>query len=373
MCQPQKQLGICLIFYFSNAFMFKIYIVNIDIFLQMNIKKKKYYVLDVTEIFFICQLHHKTVYILSGGFWGQKVENQIKTQFFNFILRRQKISHFQICVKVKKFVLTSLNNFSQFQKNTFFTNNRQRILLIKKDFDLLINLVFLSQKKRKQFHQYNLQNQTTSMQNYNIPSQPMFCYYPMQIYNPYFFYPQQIVVQTQPQINEQEISNQNCFNIIKKQNLEETKPPEAQDSHNFDFDIDDQDDKDEDYKVMCSNENSDRNNIVNQLKGSTNLQKNYARAVILYIKQQNSSIVKELGQKKATYFFRFITKIQNKIRNLSHINNYTRDEEFIRLFRMLCNKFLRKDCVSYIYNSKIKQKTSHLKGKHAINKNLFKI
>ncbi|CAD8161133.1 unnamed protein product [Paramecium octaurelia] len=296
--------------------------------------------------------------------WRQPGENQIKTQFSNFILRRQQISYLYIPIQInKKFFndikqILSVLEEQQFQKPAIQDHSYKKKILIQ---ETQINSLI------------NLQNQTTSMQNYNIPSQPMFCYYQMQIYNPYFFYPQQIVVQNQTQANEYEPSNFNCFNIIKKQNLEETKPPEPQDSENIDFDVEDQDDKDEDYKVMCSKENSERNNIVNQLNGSTNLQKNYARAVILYVKQQNSSIVKELGQKRATHFFRFVTKIKNKIRNLSHINNYTRDEEFIRLFRILCNKFLRKDWVSYIYNSKIKQKTSHLKGKHGIYKNLFKI
>ncbi|CAD8065349.1 unnamed protein product [Paramecium primaurelia] len=211
------------------------------------------------------------------------------------------------------------------------------------------------------------------MQNYAFPYPTMYCYYPIQTCTPYIVYPQQIVIQSQMQPIQQEVSNQNCFNIITKQHLEETKPPEVQDNYDYNLDEEDQDENDEDYKVMHLNENLEKSNLVNQLNGSTNLQKNYAKAIILYIKQQNPIIVKELGQKKAINFYRVINKIQNKIRNLTHIRKYTRDEDFIKLFRILCNKFLRKDCVSYIYNSKIQQKTSHLKGKHIIKNNLIKI
>ncbi|CAD8075268.1 unnamed protein product [Paramecium sonneborni] len=211
------------------------------------------------------------------------------------------------------------------------------------------------------------------MYNCTFPYQPMFCYYPMQTYTPYIIYPQQIVVQTQIQPREQEVSNNNCFNNSTKQHFEETKPPESQDNGDLDLDVEYSDEKDEDYRATGLNENQEKSYAVNQLNGSTNIQKNYAKAVILYIKQQNAVVVAQLGEKKAFKFYRVVKKMQNNIRNLTHVNKYTRDEDFIKLFRILCNKFLRKDYISYIYNSKIQQKTSHLKGKHIIRKNLFKI
>ncbi|CAD8074896.1 unnamed protein product [Paramecium primaurelia] len=179
--------------------------------------------------------------------------------------------------------------------------------------------------------------------------------------------------QTQVQSNQQEESNQNCIKNVTKQHLEETKPPENQDNYDFDLLDEHSDGNDEDYSAKGLNDNQEKNYAVNQLNGSTNIQKNYAKAVILYIKQQNAIVVSQLGDKKALKFYRLVKKMQNNIRNLSHISKYTRDEDFIKIFRILCNKFLRKDCISYIYNSKIQQKTSHLKGKHIIKKNLFKI
>ncbi|CAD8088204.1 unnamed protein product [Paramecium sonneborni] len=215
------------------------------------------------------------------------------------------------------------------------------------------------------------------MYNCTFPYQPLFCYYPMQTFTPYIMYPQQIVVQTQIQLSEQQVvQNDNYLNNLTKQHYEETKPHGSQDNVDLDLDVEYQDEKveqDEDYRATCLKENQEKSYAVNQLIGSTNLQKNYAKAVILYIKQQNVAVVAELGDKKAVKFYRLIRKLQNNIKNITHITKYTRDEDFIRVFRILCNKFLRKDYVSYIYNSKIQQKTSHLKGKHIIRQKLFKI
>lgn len=42
-----------------------------------------------------------------------------------------------------------------------------------------------------------------------------------------------------------------------------------------------------------------------------------------------------LGEQKAFKFFQLVKKIQNKIRNITHIRKYTKDEEYIKLFRIL--------------------------------------
>lgn len=42
-----------------------------------------------------------------------------------------------------------------------------------------------------------------------------------------------------------------------------------------------------------------------------------------------------LGEKKAFKFFQLVKKIQNKTRNITHIRKYTKDEEYLKLFRML--------------------------------------
>ncbi|CAK79393.1 unnamed protein product (macronuclear) [Paramecium tetraurelia] len=218
------------------------------------------------------------------------------------------------------------------------------------------------------------ETQINSLINFTKPNiLNVFCYYPLQAYTPYIIYPQQILVQPQVQTNEIDESNKNNIKMVTKQHLEETKPPENYENQDLDLADEHSDGNDEDYSAKGLNENQEKSYAVNQLNGSTNIQKNYAKAVILYIKQQNATVISQLGDKKASKFYRLVKKMQNNIRNLSHISKYTRDEDFIQLFRILCNKFLRKDCISYIYNSKIQQKTSHLKGKHIIKKNLFKI
>ncbi|CAD8176439.1 unnamed protein product [Paramecium octaurelia] len=218
------------------------------------------------------------------------------------------------------------------------------------------------------------ETQINSLINFTKPNiLNVFCYYPMQAYTPYIIYPQQILVQPQVQTNENDESKKNSIKMVTKQHLEETKPPENYENQDLDLADEHSDGNDEDYSAKGLNENQEKSYAVNQLNGSTNIQKNYAKAVILYIKQQNATVISQLGDKKASKFYRLVKKMQNNIRNLSHISKYTRDEDFIQLFRILCNKFLRKDCISYIYNSKIQQKTSHLKGKHIIKKNLFKI
>ncbi|CAD8130465.1 unnamed protein product [Paramecium sonneborni] len=67
-----------------------------------------------------------------------------------------------------------------------------------------------------------------------------------------------------------------------------------------------------------------------------------------------------------------MNRLRNKLRNIAHITRYTHNEDFLKMFRILGNNFLRKDHVSYIYNSKIQQKSCHVANRTIVKNSLLK-
>ncbi|CAD8062032.1 unnamed protein product [Paramecium sonneborni] len=111
---------------------------------------------------------------------------------------------------------------------------------------------------------------------------------------------------------------------------------------------------------------------INLLQKSTNIQKNYAKAIISYACGQRILIINTLGKKKGIEFLKIINKLKNKLKNINHIKNYTQKESYLSMFRILGNKFLKNEAVSYIYHSNIQQKSCHLKHLKMIEQNLLK-
>ncbi|CAD8166813.1 unnamed protein product [Paramecium pentaurelia] len=321
------------IFLFSNVYIFQKYIFLLRIIRIFNKKKvKQKIVFNTTEITFYNHLPHNIIQKWRRLYQNLGDEYQTLTYQYRLIL-----------LKMENFIIILVQQYTQSQRQAIVTKNKKSDLFF--DIQILISQINCDFQRQRNANKFINQ----------------------------FYKTKHTQFQTQVQSNQQEESNQNCIKNVTKQHLEETKPPENQDNQDFDMLDEHSDGNDEDYSAKGLNDNQEKSYAVNQLNGSTNIQKNYAKAVILYIKQQNAIVVSQLGDKKALKFYRLVKKMQNNIRNLSHISKYTRDEDFIKIFRILCNKFLRKDCISYIYNSKIQQKTSHLKGKHIIKKNLFKI
>ncbi|CAD8093554.1 unnamed protein product [Paramecium sonneborni] len=110
----------------------------------------------------------------------------------------------------------------------------------------------------------------------------------------------------------------------------------------------------------------------NFLVKSTNIQKNYAKAIVCYACRQRSIVFKRLGDDRGQEFLKLMNCLKNKLRNIGHITRFTHFEDFIQLFRILGNNFMKKDSVSYIYNSKIQQKSCHLSNMAFIRNSLLK-
>ncbi|CAD8099887.1 unnamed protein product [Paramecium sonneborni] len=110
----------------------------------------------------------------------------------------------------------------------------------------------------------------------------------------------------------------------------------------------------------------------NFLVKSTNIQKNYAKAIVSFACRQRNLIQKILGEIRAQEFLKLMNRLRNKLRNIAHITRFTQNEDFLQMFRILGNNFLRKDHVSYIYNSKIQQKSCHIANRTIVKNSLLK-
>ncbi|CAK64087.1 unnamed protein product (macronuclear) [Paramecium tetraurelia] len=121
------------------------------------------------------------------------------------------------------------------------------------------------------------------------------------------------------------------------------------------------------------NKKQKKNTKTPQVLDSTNLHKNFTKALIAYAIKQQFIIYKLLGEAKGQEFLELMHTIKNKLCNLTHILQMTKNDEFLKAFRTLGLIFLKKESVPYIYNSKIQQKTSHLKHKVIIKKALLQI
>ncbi|CAD8181258.1 unnamed protein product [Paramecium pentaurelia] len=110
----------------------------------------------------------------------------------------------------------------------------------------------------------------------------------------------------------------------------------------------------------------------NLLVKSTNIQKNYAKAMVSYACRQRTLVFDTLGEERGQEFLKLMIRLKNRLRNVAHIIRFTHVEEFLTLFRILGNNFMRKDSVSYIYNSKIQQKSCHLSNMTIVRNSLLK-
>ncbi|CAD8052064.1 unnamed protein product [Paramecium sonneborni] len=105
---------------------------------------------------------------------------------------------------------------------------------------------------------------------------------------------------------------------------------------------------------------------------STNIQKNYAKVIVQYILKQRIEILNYLGEKKGIEFLKLLTQLKNNIKNVKHIIKYTNDEKQQKLFRILSNRFLKKEAIGYVYNSNVQSTSQHIQYRHLIQLNLQK-
>ncbi|CAD8048586.1 unnamed protein product [Paramecium sonneborni] len=107
-------------------------------------------------------------------------------------------------------------------------------------------------------------------------------------------------------------------------------------------------------------------------KESKNIQKNYAKAIASFVYKNKSLASKILNPTEVDEFIQLTKLIKNQIQNVSHISQYTNKEDFIKAFRILGNYFLKTKSNSYIFNSRIQKKNSHLRHKKLIHHSLLR-
>ncbi|CAK90713.1 unnamed protein product (macronuclear) [Paramecium tetraurelia] len=107
-------------------------------------------------------------------------------------------------------------------------------------------------------------------------------------------------------------------------------------------------------------------------KESKNIQKNYAKAIASFIYKNKQLTSKILNTSEVDEFIKLVKLIKNQIQNVSHISQYTNKQDFIRAFRILGNYFLKTKSNSYIFNSRIQKKNSHLRHKKLIHHSLLR-
>lgn len=68
---------------------------------------------------------------------------------------------------------------------------------------------------------------------------------------------------------------------------------------------------------------------------STNLHKNFTKAIVSYATRQQFVIYKLLGEQKGQEFLELMQTLKNKLSNLTHIQKYTKNDEMLRTFRII--------------------------------------
>ncbi|CAD8051074.1 unnamed protein product [Paramecium sonneborni] len=111
---------------------------------------------------------------------------------------------------------------------------------------------------------------------------------------------------------------------------------------------------------------------LNLSQKSTNIQKNYAKAIVQYIIRQRIEILKYLDEKQGIEFLKILTQLKNNIKNINHIKKYLKDDSQLKLFRIIANRFLKKEAIGYVYNSNIRSTSHHVQYRNNIRLNLQK-
>ncbi|CAD8066375.1 unnamed protein product [Paramecium sonneborni] len=197
-----------------------------------------------------------------------------------------------------------------------------------------------------------------------------FPFYQPQVVYPVYYFQMQNCIQQEPHVEQSQSS------------INDNLPSSSQQSN---YDTDELEVEKKDESLYLKKETKKQRNLVNEKKkvikdakfkdvlDSTNLHKNFTKALVAYAIRQQFIIYKLLGETKGQSFLELMHSVKNKLCNLAHILQFTKNDEFLKAFRTLGFIFLKKESVSYIYNSKIQQKTSHLKHKAIIKKTLLKI
>ncbi|CAD8052061.1 unnamed protein product [Paramecium sonneborni] len=125
-------------------------------------------------------------------------------------------------------------------------------------------------------------------------------------------------------------------------------------------------------KVKILSSSNPLKNQVQFEKESKNIQKNYAKAIAGFVYKNKPLASRILKTSEVDEFIKLTKLIKNEIQNVSHISQYTSKQDFIKAFRILGNYFLKTKSNSYIFNSRIQKKNSHLRHKKLIQHSLLR-
>ncbi|CAK55819.1 unnamed protein product (macronuclear) [Paramecium tetraurelia] len=198
-------------------------------------------------------------------------------------------------------------------------------------------------------------------------SSPQFNYY-VQLQPFQTFVPQNELIQQLPQVEIPELNQTR----VEQPQQKETEISSSTPHQSAIIDAKTAQDKPIQIQEKKSKSSNHLNNQVQFEKESKNIQKNYAKAIAGFVYKNKSLASKILGNQEVDEFIQLIKLIKNQIQNVSHISQYTNNQDFIKAFRILGNYFLRTKSNSYIFNSRILKKNSHLRHKKLIHHSLLR-
>ncbi|CAD8176437.1 unnamed protein product [Paramecium octaurelia] len=192
-----------------------------------------------------------------------------------------------------------------------------------------------------------------------------FPFYQTQMCYPIYYCPIQPSPQTQPADQEKLSSQTDQLNYNPLSN----PTFDVDQEKNFDSSVENE------KPSFITNEKNESSKSKKTFKvlDTTNLHKNFSKAIVAYAIRQQFLIFRILGEQKGQEFLELLQSLKNKLSNLTHFVKHTSNLEFQKTFRILGMNFLKKESIQYIYNSKIQEKSSHLKHKKIIKKTLLRI
>ncbi|CAD8136731.1 unnamed protein product [Paramecium pentaurelia] len=166
------------------------------------------------------------------------------------------------------------------------------------------------------------------------------------------FMPQNELIQQLPQVEIQELN---------QRRIEQPQQKETENSSSTSHSLAIMSAKITEDKPMQKQEKNQKssNHLNNQVqfeKESKNIQKNYAKAIASFVYKNKSLASKILGNQGVDEFIQLTKLIKNQIQNVSHISQYTNNQDFIKAFRILG----------------ILKKNSHLRHKKLIHHSLLR-
>lgn len=110
-----------------------------------------------------------------------------------------------------------------------------------------------------------------------------------------------------------------------------------------------------------------------KMKNDTkNIPKNYGKAILTHI-QKNTYTVKKILAHEGVSFAEFMSQVRKNKTRINSIADLRKmwgegdyDNKMKKCFRMLSHDFMRRHCLMYIFNSRVKNFGTHIKYRRKI-------